>query len=126
MSLPPLLQEHIKFLEDEGHKIEVTVNSEIHIVFKDYKISDNIWNRNSTDILVITHPTYPNAKMDMFWVDPPISLKSGKVAQAANTTENKIGKNWQRFSWHVPTWNPAHDNLITYLNVVDDRLKRDE
>lgn len=126
MSLPPLLQEHIRYLEDEGHKIEVTVNSEIHIVIKDYKISDKIWNRTSIDLLIITHPTYPNAKMDMFWVDPPISLKNGKVAQASDTIENKIGKNWQRFSWHVKLWNPGQDNLITYLNVVDDRLRREE
>ena len=125
MPLPPLLQEHIKSLEEEGHKIEVNINSEIHIVFKDYKIPSNIWNRDKTDLLVITHPTYPNAKMDMFWVDPPISLKSGKKAQAAEAIENKIGKNWQRFSWHIGSWNPAHDNLITYLDVVNDRLRRD-
>lgn len=126
MQIPPLLQEHIKILEREGHKIEIHVDSEIHIVFKDYKIPDQIWDPNKTDLLVITHPTYPNAKMDMFWVNPPISLKSGKTAQAAGTTEGKLGINWLRFSWHVQSWNPGKDNLITYLDVVNDRLRRDE
>ena len=126
MQIPPLLQEHIKILEREGHKIEIHVDSEIHIVFKDYKIPAQIWDQNKTDLLVITHPTYPNAKMDMFWVHPPISLKSDKTVQAADTTEDKLGINWLRFSWHVQSWNPGKDNLITYLDVVNDRLRRDE
>ena len=126
MQIPSLLQEHIKILERDGHIIKIFVNSEIHIVFKDYKISDQIWNQDKTDLLVITYPTYPNAKIDMFWVNPPISLRSGKTAQAADTKENKIGTNWLRFSWHVQSWNPGKDNLITYLDVVNDRLRRDE
>jgi len=123
MALPPLLTEHIEYLRSLGCNIEVKEDSEICIIFKDYLIPSNIWNSNKIDLLVVTHPTYPNAKMDMFWVDPHITLKSGVQAQAVSP-EIKCGKNWLRFSWHVQSWNPAHDNLITYLNVVDDRLKR--
>lgn len=125
MQIPPLLQEHIETLEQEGHNIEIFFDSEIHIVFKGYKIPAKIWNRDKIDLLVITHPTYPNAQMDMFWVNPPISLKSGKPIQAADTFEDKLGINWLRFSWHVQSWNPGKDNLITYLDVVNDRLRRD-
>lgn len=123
MALPPLLEEHISHLRSQGYNIEVKEDSEICIIFKDYRIPSNIWNCDKTDLLVITHPTYPNAKMDMFWVDPPIALKSGAQAQAVSP-ETRCGRSWLRFSWHVQTWNPAHDNLMTYLNVVDDRLKR--
>lgn len=123
MALPPLLTEHIEYLRSLGCNIEVKEDSEICIIFKDYQVPNNIWNCDKTDLLVVTHPTYPNAKMDMFWVDPPITLKSGAQAQAVSP-ETKCGRNWLRFSWHVQSWNPAHDNLITYLNVVDDRLKR--
>lgn len=123
MALPPLLTEHIEYLRSLGCNIEVKEDSEICIIFKDYQVPSNIWNCDKTDLLVVTHPTYPNAKMDMFWVDPPIALKSGAQAQAVSP-ETKCGRNWLRFSWHVQSWNPAHDNLITYLNVVDDRLKR--
>lgn len=125
MGLPPLLEEHIRTLESDGHKIEVEEGLEICIVFKEYSIPGNIWDREKVDLLVITHPTYPNAKLDMFWVDPPITLKSGAQAKAVSP-EKKCGRDWQRFSWHVNNWNPAHDNLITYLNVVNDRLKRNE
>jgi hypothetical protein len=123
MALPPLLTEHIEYLRSLGCNIEVKEDSEICIIFKDYPVPSNIWNCDKTDLLVVTHPTYPNAKMDMFWVDPPIALKSGAQAQAVSP-ETKCGRSWLRFSWHVQNWNPAHDNLITYLNVVDDRLKR--
>ena len=126
MQIPPLLQEHIEVLENKGHKIEVTVNSEIHIVFKDYKIPGNVWNQNKTYLLVITHPTYPNAKIDMFWVSPPISLRSGRAAQGADTITPMLGKNWQQFSWHVSSWSPGTDNLITYLDVINARLRKDE
>lgn len=123
MALPPLLQEHIEQLRLQGYNIETKEDCEICIIFKDYKTPSNIWTLDKVDLLVVTHPTYPNAKMDMFWVDPPIALKSGAQAQAVSP-ETKCGRNWLRFSWHVQSWNPAHDNLITYLNVVDDRLKR--
>ena len=125
MGLPPLLEEHIKTLESDGHKIEVKEGPEICIIFKDYSIPSNIWDCEKVDLLVITHPTYPNAKMDMFWVDPPITLKNGAMAKAVSP-EKKCERDWQRFSWHVNNWNPAHDNLITYLNVVNDRLKKNE
>ena len=123
MALPPLLQEHIEQLRSQGYNIETKEDSEICIIFNEYKIPSNIWTLDKVNLLVVTHPTYPNAKMDMFWVDPPIVLKSGAQPQAVSV-ETRCGGNWQRFSWHVQNWNPAHDNLITYLNVVDDRLKR--
>ena len=127
VALPPLLQEHINFLQDKGFEIGTNEGEgqEICIVFKNYPIPNDIWDRNKTDLLVLAYPTYPNVKMDMFWVDPPLTLKSKKQANAVSP-ENKCGKSWQRFSWHVKTWNPAHDNLITYLNVINDRLEKDE
>jgi len=92
MSLPPLLQDHIGTLRSQGHDIEVKVAKEICIIFKNFSIPDNIWDRNKTDLLIIAYPTYPNAKLDMFWVDPPLNLKSGKPANAV-TTESQCEKN---------------------------------
>ena len=124
MNIPPLLQEHVEELEKKRKlDIKITTTSEIYIVLKNYQIPHSIWNRDRVDILVITHPTYPNAKMDMFWVDPPISLKNGNPAGGVST-DLQCGREWQRFSWHVEDWSPAHDNLITYLNVVDYRLRQ--
>ena len=127
MSLPDLLSEHIDQLRSQGYTIDVIEQQqEIGIVFHNYLIPDSIWSRDLVDLLVIAHPSYPNPKMDMFWVDPTITLKNGTQPNAANTSESKFGRTWQRFSWHVSSWNPAHDNLITYLEVVNHRLRQNE
>ena len=120
-----MLQSHIDMLRKEGHIVETIPGDEIGVVIKDYPIPTAIWNQSSADLLIKAHPAYPNAKIDMFWLDPPISLKRGVPANAT-IPEAQFGKQWQRFSWHVGTWDPAHDNLLTYLTVVDDRLNRNE
>ena len=97
----------------------------IGVVIKNYPLPDSIWDRSAADLLIKTHPTYPNATIDMFWLDPPVSLRRGVPVNGA-TIEAQFGRQWQRFSWHVGTWDPAHDSLMTYLTVVDDRLGRNE
>lgn len=117
------MRQHVESLSSK-YEIEVKENTEIYIIFIGYKIPSNIWNRETTDLLIITHSTYPNAKIDMFWVDPPLELKNGGKSKAANVFENKLGRSWQRFSWHLQTWNPGKDNLITYLEDVNRRLRK--
>lgn len=126
MTLPDLLNDHIEQLREQGYTVDVIEqNQEIGIIIHDYPISDSIWSRKIVDLLVVAHPSYPNAKMDMFWVDPAISRKDGGNINGG-TNASKFGKTWQQFSWHVTSWNPAHDNLITYLDVVNERLRRNE
>ena len=125
MRLPPALQAHIDKLREEGRTIETIQGDEIGIVIKDYPLPAEIWDRPSADLLIKTHPTYPNAAIDMFWLDPPVSLRRGAPVNAA-TIEDQFGRQWQRFSWHVGTWDPVHDSLLTYLTVVDDRMSRNE
>lgn len=127
MTLPDLLSEHIDQLRSQGYEIDVIEQQqEIGIVLHNYPIPGSIWSCTMVDLLVITHPSYPNPKMDMFWVDPAITLKDGREPNAAAKKESKFGRTWQRFSWHVSSWNPTHDSLITYLDVVNDRLRRNE
>lgn len=123
---PPLLLDHVGQLRLRGHRVEVTAGDAIYVVIKDYPIPDKIWSRSSSDLLIIAHDTYPNAPLDMFWLDPPISRRNGEGAAPEGAgTETRNGREWQSFSWHVGGWNPARDNLVTYLDVVDDRLRRD-
>lgn len=126
MPIPDLLTEHIDLLKAQGFEIEVIdVVQEICIIFKNYALPRGIWSRDTVDLLVITHPSYPNAKMDMFWVDPAITLKNGSQPKSVSSL-GKCNRTWQQFSWHVSTWNPARDNVITYLDVVNERLRRGE
>ena len=123
MTPPPLLLKHIEELKTQGYVIEVTESSgEICIVFRDYPLPPDIWNRDKTDLMVIAQHVYPNPKLDMFWVTPGLTLKDGRMPQGGEAKEVHCGKEWQRFSWHPQSWNPARDNLITYLEVINHRL----
>ena len=125
LQAPPLLLDHVGQLRLRGHKVEVTAGDAIYVVIKDYPIPGRIWSRSSSDLLIVAHDTYPNSPLDMFWLDPPISRRNGGAAPEGAGTETRNGREWQSFSWHVGGWNPARDNLVTYLDVVDDRLRRD-
>jgi len=123
MTLPPLLAQHIEELRGRDYTIEVTeASNEICLVFKDYPLPVGMWNKDRTDMLIIAQPVYPNSKLDMFWVAPGLTLSDGRIPQGGDVRETHCGREWQRFSWHLQTWNPARDNLITYLEVVDHRL----
>lgn len=125
MSLPPQLEGDLKILKEQGYLItanrEPPNGNQIFIIFDKYPLPKG-WNKTETKLLLITDISYPNSKLDMFWVDPGLQLNGGKVPQAGETIETHIGQQWQRFSWHVQKWNPAIDNLITYLGTVDARL----
>ena len=125
MTLPDLLMQHIEQLRADGYTIDVIEEQEIGIVIRHYPIPGSIWSSDKVDLLIVAHPSYPNPKMDMFWVDPTITLQNGAAPNATGGA-NKFGKIWQQFSWHVNSWNPAHDNLITYLDVINDRLGRNQ
>lgn len=118
--MPPLLCEHTDSLRKK-FPVDVVYENGFCVIIKDYPVPERVWGRSHVDLLVVAPESYPNGQMDMFWVDPPLYLEG---AQAPNGTgsESKCGRMWQSFSWHVSNWNPAFDNLLTYLYVVDYRL----
>ena len=128
MGLPPQLEEDLNVLRQNGlvvstHRIPPTGN-QIFVVFEKYSLPPG-WSKSETRLLLIADVGYPNSKIDMFWVDTDVKLQNGdKVPQAGESIESYIGQQWRRFSWHVQKWNPAVDNIISYLNTVDNRLKQ--
>ena len=127
MNLPPLLEQHLGELRGSGHEIEVTVEGQgeqarIYIVFGQYPVPPGIWGRSAIDLLIMAQGVYPNAKLDMFWVFPKLLLPDGRMPEGGTSDESYLGRIWQRFSWHPSTWNPARDNLLSYLELVNHRL----
>ncbi len=125
MDLPPQLESDLKKLKEDG--LEVSTHRDgnrIFVVFEKYPLPAGWNNRRETQLLLITDISYPNSKLDMFWVDPDVMLNNGKVPQAGEAIETYLNKQWRRFSWHVQKWNPAVDNVITYLSTVDARLRQ--
>lgn len=86
------------------------------------------WNRPTADVLFVAPPGYPAAQPDCFWVEPNnFRLASGQTPQNSNDgnpipgdTQPGRGTTW--FSWHVQSWNPSRDTLITFLKVILSRL----
>lgn len=123
--MPPRLREHIAVLEERGYEVDAIYNGEIGVVIRDYGIPGRIWSRPSADLRLATDLLYPESKIGSFWICPPVSRRSGGAIRGAGRTAWD-GRTWQTFCWEVVRWDPRYDNLLTHLDVVDDRMRRDE
>lgn len=127
LGLPPQLHADIESLREDGFSIEARRDApggaRIYILISDYSLPRG-WNKTRTMLLIIADVSYPNSKLDMFWTEVDLKLQDGRVPQAGDAIENYLGQQWRRFSWHVQQWNPAVDNLRTYLGTVDARLQQ--
>jgi len=126
--LPPQLEEDINALRQDGWTVDVQrvppTGNQIFVIIQKYPLPPG-WNKSETRLLLITDVGYPNSKIDMFWVDPDVVLQQdNKVPQAGESIETYMEQRWRRFSWHVKKWNPAVDNIKSYLHTVDNRLKQ--
>jgi len=81
------------------------------------------WTKLATEVRFIAPVGYPLSRPDCFWADSDLRLSNGNLPQ--NTAVNQIpniASNHLWFSWHVASWDPNHDNLLTYLYVIRRRL----
>lgn len=86
------------------------------------------WNRQTTTVLFLAPPGYPAAQPDCFWVEPgQMRLVNGGTPQGSNDSNPipEVGPSRQLtwFSWHLQSWNPNHDSLVTYVNVIMKRFE---
>jgi hypothetical protein len=87
------------------------------------------WNQRKVTVLFVAPPGYPAARPDCFWVDPMgLRLSSGATPQASNDSnpipgDDVAGRRTTWFSWHLQTWDPNTDSLVTFFNAIMNRLK---
>lgn len=84
------------------------------------------WDRDRATILFVAPPAFPAAQPDCFWVEPVgLRLSGGQTPQNTNDSNPipEVGNRGTWFSWHVQRWNPNYDSLVTYMNVIEQRLK---
>ncbi len=96
------------------------------VIIKDVPIK-NGWDRSVVEVLFLTSPGYPAAKPDCFWVSPQLRLASGALPQNAKDGNPIPGDpnpsrplTW--FSWHLQTWDPNSDKLVTFYSAIMKRL----
>lgn len=125
--LPAQLIDEVKALCEEGLTATLTeADGVANIIIVGYPIQPRHYNKNFIELLLRFPLSYPNGKPDMFWTDEDFLLKSAHVPKSAEVFETWMGKRRRRFSWHLSSWNPAGDNLLTYLEFINNRLAKPE
>lgn len=125
--IPEELIQDLEVLKERGFNYELAEDGpKVYIVFKDFPLPSGLYNMEKTDLLIFTTPHYPNAGFDMFWTDQALTLKNGGIPKQAESIESHLGKSWRRFSYHPynpKPWNPSEDNVINFIEYVQQRLR---
>jgi len=81
------------------------------------------WNRASVTVRFIAPVGYPLAQPDCFWTDRDLLLASGgPPMNSAENTGYGGAEPLRWFSYHVGTWRPNGDTLLTYAKLISKRL----
>jgi hypothetical protein len=112
--LPALDQ---SFLADRGIPHEVRAEGGmICVVLANWPLPPG-YGRPSADLLIRIPSGYPDLPPDMWWFDPPARLADGSSPPATESTEQYLGRSWQRWSRHFQTgqWKSGVDGLESYV-----------
>src|SRR5215211_438680 len=93
------------------------------LILEGFTVCESKYGQAATDLLIRIPGGYNDASLDMFWVDPPLTLKSGGYPPSADLFEEYIGRRWQRFSRHLSTWRPGVDGLPMFLALIQGELQ---
>ena len=96
------------------------------LVISDYELPAGFV-PNRVELLVKLPPGFPDAAPDMFWVCPEVRTGNGGVPRSTSN-ERLLGKNWQRFSWHLSAgaWKPGISSLRDFLRCIYSRFLRQD
>jgi hypothetical protein len=94
------------------------------LVFSDFELPGG-FQPNRVELLVKLPPGFPDAAPDMFWVHPAVKTGAGGVPRSTSI-ERLLGKNWQRFSWHLAAgaWKPGISDVRDFLRCIYSRFLR--
>jgi hypothetical protein len=93
----------------------------IIVIIKDFELPQG-YKKDKADLLIIIPIAYPNAGLDMFWVEND-AIPNNKTWPFVVKIEEIAGRTWFRFSWHGQ-WTPGVDNLLSFLEFICVGLKR--
>jgi hypothetical protein len=121
----------VALLEGAGVALDrATIHTEaggwVFVVISQYELPAGFV-PNRVDLLVKLPPGFPDAAPDMFWVHPEVRMPNGAVPKATSP-ERLLGKNWQRFSWHLApgAWKPGVSELRDFLRCIYSRFLRQD
>lgn len=120
-----MLEQDEAYLKEKGFTFEVLPDGEsCCVVIKGFVLTTGKYDRDVVDMMVCIPKGYNDAKLDNFYVDPELRLKSTKqYPDRANVFENHGARRWQRFSRHLPTWRAGVDTLRSFLPCICRELQ---
>jgi hypothetical protein len=105
-----------------GHRIS-TEGGMICVVIPAFRLPVGL-SVQAADLLLRLFPGYPDIPPDMWWFSPAILGPNGTAIQCTQLTEIYLGRQWQRWSRHLPPgqWRSGVDSLESYLALVRREL----
>lgn len=96
------------------------------LVISGYKLP-GAFQPDGVDLLVKLPPAFPDAAPDMFWIHPAVKTAAGTLPRATSI-ESLLGKEWQRFSWHLAggAWQPGTSTLRDFMRCIAARFIRQD
>lgn len=113
-------------LRERGGKFDVRDESNMTcVVLQGYELPKG-YDRPSTDLLLRLSAGYPDVPPDMWWFDPPVRRSDGGAIPQTEHFEQFFGRNWQRWSRHLPQgqWRSGIDCLQSYLAILRKDLEK--
>lgn len=123
-----LLEVDEKHLDSLGLLWETVIDGASRwLLIHNYQVPSGYAPRMVTLALLIP-PTYPTAQIDMFYTSPKLTLTSGRPidrTQVAATICGTPFNGWSRHRGPPAPWNPATDNVITHLALVESAIAKE-
>lgn len=97
------------------------------LLIRNYQVPPGYLPQMVTLALLIP-PTYPTAQIDMFYTSPKLALTTGRPidrTQVAATICGTPFNGWSRHRGPPTPWNPATDNVITHLALVESAIAKE-
>lgn len=122
-----LLPQDELFLDQYNRPWEAIQDGSPWVIIRDFFAHEE-YVPQTVSIAIRVEAGYPDAQLDMVYIDPPLVRKDGKRIAATEGRQQIDGKQWQRWSRHrTPTnpWRPGTDSLETHIYCIEEWLQRE-
>ncbi|MFC4227677.1 multiubiquitin domain-containing protein [Hoeflea alexandrii] len=124
----PLLEIDESYLDEAGFVWETMFDAGNRwLIIRDYPVPEGFTVPAITLALQVPE-SYPQSQIDMFYCHPVLHRTDGAAIPATEATQNIGGISYQRWSRHRgpgSPWNPAKDNVVTHLALVESAIAKE-
>ncbi|MCX6984246.1 MAG: hypothetical protein NT118_05765 [Lentisphaerae bacterium] len=121
-------KEDITYLDSTGLNWETVKElGKMWVIIRDWIVPDG-YTISNVNVALRIESNYPDTQIDMAYFNPALTLKNGKIINAASVQEKIDGNMWQRWSRHRTSQNPWQlgvDNIETHMVQVSHWIKRE-